>query len=170
MENTPETINEYEKIPEKYTTKDGALELLQTVIDEFDNSINDINQYLTTSGMVFDSKGLYNDTEQRKVLIPVVGKIEQLFKIIFNALQSVPYVNETKYSAAIRNIYGVVLNAKELLNKAPDSRYSKTNLAIEHDGEENVFAGTSTYEDTVKAVEKLQSTIKGIKIGLEFSE
>ena len=163
-------INIHEKTLSEYTTREGAQKLLQSIIEEFDNSRDDINKYLMTSKIVFDSKKLYNDTEQRKVLIPVVEKIGAIFQKTFDALETVDYEDETKYSAAVRDLYGTVLQVKELLNKAPDSRYSKTNLAEAYDGEENIPAGTASHEDTIEAIQKLQSILKGVKIGLGFSE
>lgn len=151
-------------------SKEKALELIQSIIQEYDEETRQIiDTYLDTSDKTIGEGKMQNDTEQRKVLIPVVDKIGSLDKQLLSALEEVKYSDdEPAYITSIRSLYGLVSRVKDLLQKAPDIRYSKTNLAEGYGGKEKVPAGTMSYEHTNEAVQNLQSTINGIKIGLGF--
>lgn len=153
---------------ENIISKESALDLLSSLIEEFDSE--SINKYLNQSKIEFNSEKMYNDTEQRKVLIPVVNNVDSMLATLFKTLEQTDHDAETKYTSALRSLYGVLYTVKELLAQAPDIRYSEDNLIKLYGGRENVPLGESTYENTQREVRRLVAMIEGIKIGLNFTK
>jgi len=157
MENTPEATNKYESVESK-------IELLTSLADGFEQDLlPELKEYLSKSNIIFASEGMYNDEQQRTVLMEITMQLSLLSKRLIDLLTENPDLIQS-----IGHLNSQVNIVIDNLKAAPDARYATDELARELGGIENIPAGKPTYEDTRDSVIRLKSLFRGVGIAVKL--
>ena len=144
--------------------KDSNIEFLTTMVEYYKTDLYPkIHEYLQVSKIIFDDDASYNADLQRAALLKLTSEL---------ALLTAQVKAELAENEELISSLGVLYSQLDLITKnlaqAPDTRYSEEGLVKKFNGEKNIPAGRTSYEDTRESVLDLMSIFKGIELATKM--